>query len=129
MIREQHRVRCAYFSTRNLVTRCARRFVRSIPAKVYGFVLLLAALAAIESLPGFMAFAEQPAAPAVNQSHDSDKPARTRSKVINNSDQGVTITFSSCRENEKHHVSCQFTDPSGEQHWVYLAGVSLPASK
>ncbi len=106
-----------------------RYCLHHLPSKFWAAAALIVALFAIESLPGFMALAEQPAAPAVKQSHDSDKPARTRSKVINNSDQGITITFSSCRENEKHHVSCQFTDPSGEQHWVYLAGVSLPASK
>lgn len=54
----------------------------------------------------------------------SPEPARAhhKAKIVNNADAGPTIHFSACRENDKQHVSCQFTDPDGATHWVYLAG-------
>lgn len=96
-----------------------------MPAKASALACTLALMAAVESLPGFMAFAEPAKTPQPKQAHDDAKPARTRSKIINNSEDGPTIHFTQCRENEKHHVSCQFDGPDGEQHWVYLAGYTL----
>jgi hypothetical protein len=97
--------------------------------KALGFSILLAALFGIESIPGFMALAEPGSAPAVKQSHDSDRPERKRPSIVNNTDDGPTIHFSKCRENDKGHVSCQFTDAAGAEHWVYLAGYKLPPLK
>lgn len=60
---------------------------------------------------------------------DTDKPQRAKSHIVQTSTGELTITFSSCRENDKQHVSCQFKDADGTQHWVYLPGVTLPPSK
>lgn len=35
-----------------------------------------------------------------------------------------TITFDNCRSNDKGHVTCQWTDAHGVQHWTYLAGLT-----
>jgi len=57
---------------------------------------------------------------------DTSRIKKPKSKIIGTSENGYTITFSDCRENEKEHVSCQFTDPDGDSHWVYLPGMPLP---
>ena len=92
-------------------------------ALITGPLALLASQApASAKLPLIPSDGQQPQ----RQYADSDHPARTRSKIINNSDGEITIKFSGCRENEKHHISCQFEDPNGDSHWVYLAGIKLP---
>jgi len=48
--------------------------------------------------------------------------------VINHSDKPFSLTFTACRENEKQHISCQFTDDSGNAHWVYLPGLTWAAA-
>jgi len=69
------------------------------------------------------------AAARTGGTRDTDTAAKPRTKIINNSNGSVTITFTGCRENEKQHVSCQMTDPDGDTHWVYLPGYALPAGK
>ena len=92
-------------------------------ALITGPLALLASQAPQSAkLPLIPSDGQQPA----KQYADSDHPARTRSKIINTSDGELTIKFSGCRENEKHHISCQFEDPNGDTHWVYLAGIKLP---
>lgn len=44
--------------------------------------------------------------------------------IMDRSDKPFSLTFTACRENEKHHVSCSYTDASGNAHWVYLAGLT-----
>jgi hypothetical protein len=44
--------------------------------------------------------------------------------VINRSASPFNVSFNSCRLNEKQHVSCQFTDATGNDHWVYLPGLT-----
>jgi hypothetical protein len=55
--------------------------------------------------------------------------AKRKPAIIAKSDAEFSLTFSNCRENEKQHVSCQFTDPAGVEHWVYLPGIALSGSK
>ena len=82
---------------------------------------------------GIIIHAQEPQTPAATQpaqhTSDTDHAARSRSKIVATSKGGITITFSECRKNDKEHVSCQFADPSGKLHWVYLAGVDLPAGE
>lgn len=65
-----------------------------------------------------------------NPAADSIKPIipaeKRRPAIIAKSNGGIEISFHDCRENEKEHVSCHFTDNHGEAHWVYLPGVELP---
>jgi hypothetical protein len=84
----------------------------------------------------YPAIAQQ--APAVgtvtyDSSVDAIKPvipaAKRKPAIIAKSDAEFSLTFSNCRENEKQHVSCQFTDPAGVEHWVYLPGITLSGSK
>ena len=48
--------------------------------------------------------------------------------VLNHSDKPFSLTFTACRENEKHHVSCQYSDASGNAHWIYLPGLTWAAA-
>ena len=71
-----------------------------------------------------------PAAAATPQHSGEDTPDSWYTKpghaVVARSASRVAIVFTACRENEKHHVSCQYTDPSGSAHWVYLPGITWP---
>jgi hypothetical protein len=53
------------------------------------------------------------------------KPKR---EIIEKSDATFTIQFHGCRENNLHHVSCQFTMENGEERWLYIPGLELKAS-
>ena len=106
-----------------------RYCLRRIPSTFWAAAALLLALASIESLPGFMAYAEQPVNDVAHPAQTHDTGERKRPSIVNNSSDGPTIHFTSCRENDKQHVSCSFVDAAGEQHWVYLAGYKLPAAK
>ena len=99
------------------------------PIKVRALAFLFALLCGIESLPGFMAFAESPVADVAHPAAPRDPGERKRPSIVNSSSDGPTIHFTSCRENDKQHVSCSFVDADGKQHWVYLAGYKLPAAK
>jgi len=55
---------------------------------------------------------------------DSDRPERQKTQPIMTWDKKLTITFTNCRENAKHHISCQFRDATGDQHWVCLMGLT-----
>lgn len=96
------------------------------PKKTIAALAAFALLAGLESLPGVMPFVHAEVARQPHQFHDSEHGSKPRTKIINNSNGSITITFTGCRENEKHHVSCQFTDSEGNAHWVYLAGTPLP---
>jgi len=129
MIRPRFYVAAYVNQSKRFMRQSVQRVVRSIPFKAYAYVAGFGLLFAVESLPGFMALAEQEPAAKPVQHSDSDKPERKRPSIVNNSDDGPTIHFSRCRENDKGHVSCSFEDADGNQHWVYLAGYKLPASK
>ena len=58
------------------------------------------------------------------QYEDSDRPEQRKSQPIKTWDKKLTITFTNCRENAKHHISCQFRDATGDQHWVCLMGLT-----
>lgn len=60
---------------------------------------------------------------------DHSRVVKPKPHIIAHSDTGYTLTFTDCRENEKHHVSCQLEDPDGDSHWVYLPGFPLPGDK
>ena len=53
-----------------------------------------------------------------------DKPAREKPVIIREWDNGPKISFSNCRENEKHHISCQWTDSEGTEHWICINGLT-----
>jgi hypothetical protein len=65
----------------------------------------------------------------VPKAPEASRVKKPKSKIVATSDTGYTITFTDCRENDKQHVSCQFTDPDGDSHWVYLPGMSMPPEK
>ena len=115
--------------------RCAR--LRSLPLHRRVFSLLFFApgryyLAA--AILGVLVFGSHLAAPAPipvlaatnspKQYADTDRPTRQKSKPIKTWDKALTITFHNCRENDKHHISCQFRDGTGDQHWVCLMGLT-----
>lgn len=94
-------------------------------------VLTVTALSTIAlEATGTVAYTAPPAAPAPQAATAKPaKHARPARNIINNSTGSFSITFTGCRENDKQHVSCQFSDPSGAKHWVYLAGVPLPPGR
>lgn len=69
-------------------------------------------------------------APTLKKPIHGDDPDTSRSKEksvpLAEANVHFSITFDRCRENEKHHVSCAFTDAEGYEHWVYLAGATWP---
>jgi len=100
-----------------------------------GWVVVLA-LAGF-AFPQFMPAAAQPALVAAASAPDRAAhvkhaaPEETDQwytkaghSVLNRSDKPFNLSFTGCRENEKHHVSCSYTDASGNTHWVYLAGLT-----
>lgn len=58
------------------------------------------------------------------QYSDNDKPERARSKMIAKWDKPISIKFSNCRENEKHHISCQYRDSEGNMRWLCIMGLT-----
>lgn len=140
MIRENHPIHCALVDLSNFRYRWQRAFsILGRRGLRLAFRHVKPSTALI--LAGALAYTAAAAAGVVKPAPGPDTPTpaavapaagaapRTRSKIINNREGGFTVTFSKCRENDKHHVSCQFTDPDGDQHWVYLPGVPLPAMK
>jgi hypothetical protein len=77
--------------------------------------------------------AQAPSLNALDQPHKacktySDKDPRVKRTMIAKSDKPLILKLSNCRENDLHHVSCQFTDADGNDHWLYIPGLKLPAS-
>jgi hypothetical protein len=99
----------------------------------FWLLFILAAFAVLAARPILATTLPTPPASSVTHSTAADniKPLlpKQRPKIIATSDGNITITFTNCRENEKHHVSCQMTDADDDSHWVYLPGVKLPPTK
>lgn len=57
-----------------------------------------------------------------------DKETKRKHTMIATSDKPLILKLSMCRENELKHVSCQFTDAAGNDHWLYIPGLVLPAA-
>ena len=96
-----------------------------LPWKAIAVCACIAAATGIEDLAGAGKAQEADVKQATRQFTDTDHAKRQPAHIINNKHGELTITFTDCRENEKHHVSCKFTDNNGEDHWTYLAGVTL----
>jgi hypothetical protein len=102
--------------------------------------LIVIALAGFAYAP-FVPAAPQPSRPAqlgsASTTARSKRPAPEEAdgwytqaghSVLNRSDKPFSLTFTACRENEKQHVSCQYSDASGNAHWVYLPGLTWAAA-
>lgn len=96
-------------------------------------VLMLAAFACAPfvpaasqpSRPAQLASASTPSRPKRPAPEETDRwYAQAGHSIVNRTDKPLLLTFDSCRENEKQHISCQFTDDSGNAHWVYLPGLT-----
>ena len=96
------------------------------PVKPVAFLLLIALLYPIEAYPGFMAQAEPVHPKPEKIARDTDSRFPQKRQIIAKSDGKIVITFTNCRENNLHHVSCQFKTPDGELRWLYLPGYTLP---
>jgi hypothetical protein len=105
-----------------------------------GFILASAfALGVIGSVISTLAPAAFAAGPVPSHPTAQVKPAapeetdgwytKAGHSIVARSDTPFKLTFDACRENEKHHVSCQYTDSEGSAHWVYLPGVKIPTPK
>jgi hypothetical protein len=99
------------------------------PWRVAAAVAAFGAVAIVQCTTGLGYTQEAAVTLAPKQVADTDHHKRSPHTIINKSNGDITITFTDCRENDKHHVSCKFTDPTGEEHWTYLAGLTLPSSK
>ena len=102
--------------------------------------LVVLALASFAGAP-FVPAAPQPSRPAqlasASTTARSKRPAPEETdrwytqaghSIVQRSDKPYTLAFDGCRENEKHHVSCSYTDASGNTHWVYLPGLTWAAA-
>ena len=102
--------------------------------------LIVIALAGFAYAP-FVPAAPQPSRPAqlasASTTARSKRPAPEETDrwysqaghaVLNRSDKPFSLTFTACRENEKQHVTCQYSDASGNAHWVYLPGLTWAAA-
>jgi hypothetical protein len=122
----------AFRAVRQVGFRCLTwtNFYRHIPGytpvKPVAFLLLFALLYPIEAFPGFMAVAEPVQPKPAKIARDTDSRFPQKRQIIAKSDGKIVITFSNCRENNLHHVSCQFKTPDGELRWLYLPGYTLP---
>lgn len=77
------------------------------------------------SRPAQLASASTPSRPKRPAPEETDRwYAQAGHSIVNRTDKPLLLTFDSCRENEKQHISCQFTDDSGNAHWVYLPGLT-----
>jgi hypothetical protein len=98
--------------------------------------LVVLALAGFAGAP-FVPAASQPSRPAqlasASTTTRSKRPAPVETdrwytqaghSIVNRTDKPLVPNFDSCRENEKQHVSCQYTDADGKAHWVYLPGLT-----
>ena len=103
-----------------------RHILGYTPVKPVAFLLLFALLYPIEAAPGFMALAEPVHPKPEKSAHDTDSRFPQKRQIIAKSDGKIVITFTNCRENNLHHVSCQFKTPDGELRWLYLPGYTLP---
>lgn len=89
--------------------------------KVAGALVLATAIFALESTPRAQSLINPPTPPPLKQVHDTGE--RKSSKLpIAYADDVVTISFHNCRENAKHHWSCQRVNGSDTEHYVYIPG-------
>lgn len=89
-----------------------------------------AAMAALSVIIALAAICKaQPEGPAplpkpaqVKQVHDRDS-GKAEKLPIATSDDVITVSFHNCRENAKHHWSCQMVEGDDTDHFVYLPGL------
>lgn len=113
----------------SIATSCKRAALRFASRHVLTVVTLTAVTVSAVELPILWA---QTAPVIVGRKVPTPPPPPANSHAKNTkttSNGSITITFRNCRENDKQHVSCNFEDDDGNTHWVYLPGVSLPASE
>jgi hypothetical protein len=75
--------------------------------------------------------AQAPSLEALDHPHKacktvSDKEPRVKPKIVFTTKQSFTLVLKDCRENDKHHVSCQFVDATGQERWLYIPGLTIP---
>jgi hypothetical protein len=86
-------------------------------------VIALAAIAiGIASTPSAQQLAKTPHPAPVKQVSDRDS-GRIQKLPAAYSDDIITISFHNCRENDKHHWSCQRVDGPDTDHYVYIPGL------
>lgn len=90
--------------------------------KLIGVGVALVVMAGIESLPQAQQLYTTPKPVAVKQATDRDS-GRPEKLPIAYADDTITITFHNCRENAKHHWSCQRVDGDDTDHFVYIPGL------
>ncbi len=118
-----------YYATKHygphvLVSRSARKLYRRIlfDLTFYPLCALTPYAVAISANPEMATPSPYPDTQHYASNPDTDE--HHKSKPINTWDKPITITFHNCRENEKHHISCQFRDSTGDQHWICLMGLT-----
>lgn len=89
-----------------------------LTAAIIGLLFFGSRLSAPAPIP-VIAATEQP-----RQFADTDKPETKHNTIIQKWDKPITITFSNCRENQKHHISCQYKDSTGQLRWLCIMGLS-----
>jgi len=93
----------------------------------FGVLAFLVVLAIMGSAKAQEAYTTPHLAP-VKQAHDTDRSSKTKEPIAF-SDDTVTITFHNCRENSKHHWSCQRVDGDDTDHYVYIPGLHPATSR
>lgn len=90
--------------------------------RVVAITLLILAILCIVSSQRAQTLINPPTPPPMKQTSDTDRLKNSKLPVAY-ADDIVTITFHNCRENTKHHWSCQRVDGDDTVHYVYIPGL------